>query len=77
MTNLLKKLRPEILHLLNEDLIEYPNSTKILINELTSTYYINDLKYFAILDIQSLYWRAFNKRTNVAWDCLIENYNDL
>jgi hypothetical protein len=77
MTNLLQKLKPEIQELIKKDLLEYPHSTQLLINELTSTYYINDLKYFCILDIQSLYWRAFNERTNLAWDCLVENYNQL
>lgn len=77
MTNLLQKLRPEILQLLNEDLIKYPNSTQLLINELTSTYYINELKYFCILDIQGYYIKIYKDKPLTAWDCLVENYDKL
>ena len=55
MTNLLQKLKPEIQELINKDLLEYPTSTTILINELTSTYFMNELKYFCILDIESYF----------------------
>jgi hypothetical protein len=77
MTNLLKKLKPEIVQLIENDLKEYPSSTTILMNELKSTYYINELKYFAILDIEGYYKKAFGNRPNLAWSCLVDNYNDL
>jgi hypothetical protein len=77
MTNLLQKLKPEIQDLINKDLLEYPHSTQILINELSSTYYINDLKYFCILDIERYFLKLYKELPSTPWDCLVENYEKL
>jgi len=77
MKNLLEKLKPQIQELINNDLLEYPTSTQLLINELTSTYYMNELKYFCILDIENYFSKVYNHRPSNAWDCLVENYNEL
>ncbi len=77
MKNLLEKLKPQIKELINNDLLEYPTSTTLLINELTSTYYMNELKYFCILDIESYFRKVYGYQPSNAWDCLVENYNEL
>lgn len=77
MTNLLQKLKPEIQDLINKDLLEYPHSTQLLINELTSTYYINDLKYFCILDIENYFRKLYKEVPSTPWDCLVINYDKL
>lgn len=77
MKNLLEKLKPEIQELINNDLLEYPHSTPLLINELISTYYISDLKYFCILDIEKYYRKIYNENSSTPWDCLVKDYDKL
>ena len=77
MKNLFEKLKPEIRDVINNHFVENPTGSELLINELKSAYFINDLKYFAILDIQHFHFKAFGKAPIHAWDCLVDNYINL
>lgn len=70
--SILQRLKPEILEALKKDLVDHPSSTLELLEMLSKTYYINDIKYTYILSLERAYREAFNSYSNNPWECLIE-----
>ena len=50
--SLFRKLKPELIKTLNEQLDQFPYSTQELIDNLDKTVYIRDLRYGDVLDLQ-------------------------
>jgi hypothetical protein len=72
MKNLLERLKPEILDLIEIDAIKYPLASKWLKDELQNLFYVNDIKYAYIVQLESYYLNAFNTFPKNAW----ENFNE-
>lgn len=68
MKNLLEKLKPEILKEIEESANRYPLATRELKDELKSIYYISDIRYGFIIQLDSYHLAAFNKLPNNAWE---------
>ena len=71
MENLLQKLKPELRLKIMDDITVYPRMIAALITELESNYYINDVKYMHILDLETYFRQTYNKLWVTPWDCLI------
>jgi len=73
MQNLLERLKPEILEVIEDYNKRFPLVIKNLKDELGNLYYVNDIKYQYIIELESYYLSAFNKFPNNAWENFIEN----
>lgn len=73
MKNLLERLKPEILFHINNDIAKYPLAVQELKNELGKLYYVNDLKYQFIIQLDTYYLNAFNRLPKSGWENFIEN----
>lgn len=71
MENLLQRLKPELRLKIENDITVYPNMIAALITELESNYYINDVKYMYILDLETYFRHTYDKLWVTPWDCLI------
>ncbi len=71
MENLLQRLKPELRLKIENDITVYPNMIAALITELESNYYINDVKYMHILDLETYFRHTYDKLWVTPWDCLI------
>lgn len=73
MKNLLERLKPEILQEMDSQFNAYPLVIKELKNELENLYYVNDIRYQFIIQLESYYLAAFNKFPANGWENFIEN----
>lgn len=71
MENLLQRLKPELRLKIEDDLTVYPSMISALITELKAKYYINDVKYMHILDLETYFRQTYDQFWNTPWDCLI------
>lgn len=72
MKNLLERLKPEIANAINEAEIQYPLLVLELKNELSNLFYVSDLRYGSIVQLETYYLLAFNKIPSNGW----ENFNN-
>jgi hypothetical protein len=72
MKNLLEKLKPEILNEIEKDCSRYPLAVEELKNELAKLFYVSDIRYAYIIQLDSYYLNAFYKLPYNAW----ENFNE-
>lgn len=73
MKNLLERLKPEILIEMEKYNKQYPLAIKELKNELENLYYVNDIRYQYIIQLETYHLSAFNKFPNNGWENFIEN----
>jgi hypothetical protein len=71
MKNLLERLKPEILNEIEKTLGKYPLAVMELKQELEKLYYVSDIKYGTIVQLDSYYLNAFYKLPNNAWEHFI------
>jgi hypothetical protein len=71
MENLLQRLKPELRLKITDDITVYPRMIAALITELEEKYYINDVKYMHILDLENYYRNTYDQFWVTPWDCLI------
>lgn len=71
MKNLLEKLKPEILKELDKSADKFPSVIKEIKDELESLYYISDIRYGTIIQLDSYFLCAFNKLPNNGWQNFI------
>ena len=71
MENLLQRLKPELRLKIEDDIIVYPSMIAALITELKEKYYINDVKYMHILDLETYFRQTYDELWSTPWDCLI------
>ena len=71
MKNLLEKLKSEILNLIELDASRYPLAAKELKDELQKLYYVSDIKYGFIIQLESYYLASFNLLPKNAWENFI------
>ena len=71
MQNLLEKLKPEILKAIEESSDKYPLVAEDLKNELKNLFYVSDVRYGSIVQLDSYYLNAFYKLPNNAWEHFI------
>lgn len=50
--NLFERLDPKIKELIEKDAIEFPTSSRLITDELKSTFYLSDLKYRYIVQLE-------------------------
>jgi hypothetical protein len=67
MKNLLEQLKPEILNEINNSADKYPMAVMELKKELESLYYVSDIRYGSVIQLDSYYLAAFNTLPNNAW----------
>lgn len=67
MKNLLEQLKPEILKEIDDSIDKYPLAVMELKQELESLYYVSDIRYGSVIQLDSYYLAAFNKLPNNAW----------
>lgn len=72
MKKLIESLKPEILEVIENDRILYPNSIQLLLDALEQNFFVSDLKYSVALDLMSKYRSAFGLLPNNAWECFVE-----
>jgi hypothetical protein len=73
MQNLLERLKPEILEVMEDYNKSYPLVVKELKDELQNLNYVNDIRYQFIIQLETYYLSAFNKFPSNAWENFIEN----
>lgn len=73
MKNLLQRLKPEILIEMDKYNEKYPLVIKELKNELENLYYVNDIRYQFIIQLETYYLAAYNKFPANGWENFIEN----
>lgn len=73
MKNLLERLKPEILQEMDSQFNAYPLVVKELKNELENLYYVNDIRYQFIIQLESYYLSAFNRFPANGWENFIDN----
>ena len=71
MKNLLEKLKPEIINQIEESVDRYPLAVQDLKNELENLFYVSDVKYGTIVQLDSYFLCAYNKLPNNAWEHFI------
>jgi len=71
MKNLLEQLKPEILKQINDSTDKYPLVVQELKKELESLYYVSDVRYGSIVQLDSYFLCAFNRLPNNAWEHFI------
>lgn len=71
MKNLLEKLKPEILNQIEESVDRYPLAVQDLKNELQNLFYVSDVKYGTIVQLDTYFLSAYNKLPNNAWEHFI------
>lgn len=71
MKNLLEKLKPEILNQIEESVDKYPLAVQDLKNELENLFYVSDVKYGIIVQLDTYFLSAYNKLPNNAWEHFI------
>lgn len=71
MQNLLERLKPEILQVMEEYNERYPLTITELKDELKNLYYVNDIKYHYILRLENFYFFAFSKFPSNGWENFI------
>jgi hypothetical protein len=71
MKNLLEQLKPEILKQIEFDADRFPLAAKELKDELQKLYYVSDIRYSFIVQLESYYLNAFNEFPKNGW----ENFN--
>jgi hypothetical protein len=71
MQNLLERLKPEILQVMEEYNERYPLVIKELKDELKNLYYVNDIRYHYIIRLESFYFFAFSKFPSNGWENFI------
>jgi hypothetical protein len=67
MKNLLEQLKPEILKEINDSAEKYPLAVIELKKELESLYYVSDIRYGSVIQLDSYHLAAFNNLPNNAW----------
>lgn len=68
MKNLLERLKPEILQEMENRYNVYPLVIKELKNELENLYYVNDIRYQFIIQLESMHLAAFNEFPKNGWE---------
>ncbi len=68
MKNLLERLKPELLNEIEKSVDKYPFAVKELKNELKDLFYVSDIKYGNIVQLESYFLCAFNRLPNNAWE---------
>lgn len=71
MKNLFERLKPEIIQVIEADLISYPTLTQGIIDELKGNYFITNLRYGLIISIESLYYDAYKTRCSAPWEAFV------
>jgi hypothetical protein len=71
MKNLLENLKPEILKSIEESADKYPLAVLELKQELEKLYYVSDIRYGFIVQLDTYYFNAFYKLPNNAWEHFI------
>jgi hypothetical protein len=71
MKNLLEQLKPEILNQINESAEKYPLIVIELKQELEKLYYVSDVRYGSIVQLDTYFLCAFNRLPNNAWEHFI------
>lgn len=71
MKNLLEKLKPEILNQIEESVDRYPLAVQDLKNELQNLFYVSDVKYGTIVQLDTYFLSVYNKLPNNAWEHFI------
>jgi len=70
MENLLQRLKPELRLKITDDITVYPRMIAALITELESNYFINDVRYMHILDLETYFRQTYGNLPVTPWDCL-------
>ena len=71
MKNLLERLKPEILTEIEKSADKYPYAVQELRNELKDLFYVSDVKYGNIVQLETYFLCAFNRLPNNAWENFI------
>jgi hypothetical protein len=71
MKNLLENLKPEILKSIEESADKYPLAVLELKQELEKLYYVSDIRYGSIVQLDSYYISVFNQLPKNAWEHFI------
>jgi hypothetical protein len=71
MKNLLERLKPEILTEIEKTVDKYPFAVKELTNELKDLFYVSDIKYGNIVQLDTYFLNAYNRLPNNAWEHFI------
>jgi hypothetical protein len=71
MKNLLERLKPEILTEIQKSADKYPFAVQELTNELKDLFYVSDVKYGNIVQLETYFLCAFNRLPNNAWENFI------
>lgn len=72
MENLLQRLRPELRTIIEQDIDKNPFRIAELTEELKTKFYMNDVKYMHIIDLENYYYLTFGFLPKNAWECLID-----
>ena len=64
MKNLKMRLKPEMIETINKRKVLYPNTIERLEAELENTYFVSDIRYAAIIELESIAYEAKFEYTN-------------
>jgi hypothetical protein len=67
MKNLMMRLKPEMIETMNKRKVLYPNTIKRLETELENTYFVSDIRYVSIVELESIAHETKFEYTN-GWD---------
>jgi len=71
MKNLLEKLKPEVLNEIEKSADKYPLAVMELKQELEKLYYVIDVRYGDIVQLDTYFLCAFNRLPNNGWEHFI------
>lgn len=71
--NLLERIKPEILQVINQDREKYPSSMENILSHLKDNFWVTDVHYGIAMDIMYNFKKAFKKQPESLWECFEEN----
>lgn len=69
LTPLIEQLKPELKAYFETQRQLYPNNVQRVYDHLSSTFYVSDVKYEYIIDLEWAYKNVNKKGFVNAWDC--------
>jgi len=54
MKNLMMRLKPEMIEIINKRKVLYPKTIERLETELENTYFVSDIRYASIIELESI-----------------------
>lgn len=73
MKNLLERIKPEILKEIDNSYDTFPSVVQELKDELASLYYVSDVRYGTIIQLDNYYLSTFNQLPNNGWQNFIND----